>query len=292
MTHRRSVILAVFIVAFLMVSLPAQAAAPGVGVVVDGRLLASTGMVVNGTTYVPLRAVSESLGATATWDGTTSTVYITSPPAPPPTVVDRVVPQVIPASGSEVPFDAAAVYKAAINAAWSVDIFDSARGYRGSGFTVAPGRVVTAWHVLAEMVNSGGPFAISVATKGQGSRPATILAHDERLDIALLSVPSMPGAYPVLKVASQPPEVGERVAVVSSPLVAKWVLTVGYVSGEGSEQPGTMLLDVALAHGSSGAPVLDEQGEVVGMAVGLYDDAPRLGTAVPASVLASFLAGK
>lgn len=44
-------------------------AADGVGIYVNGNLISQTGYLDNGTTYVPLRAVSEALGASVEWDG-------------------------------------------------------------------------------------------------------------------------------------------------------------------------------------------------------------------------------
>jgi hypothetical protein len=59
-------LLAVVIV--LMLAVPAVAEAP-VTVIVDGKALNTPGLLINDTTYVPLRAVSESLGAKVEWDG-------------------------------------------------------------------------------------------------------------------------------------------------------------------------------------------------------------------------------
>jgi hypothetical protein len=59
-------LLAVVIV--LVLAVPAVAEAP-VTVLVDGKALNTPGLLINDTTYVPLRAVSESLGAKVEWDG-------------------------------------------------------------------------------------------------------------------------------------------------------------------------------------------------------------------------------
>jgi hypothetical protein len=62
----RKILLAVVIV--LMLAVPAVAEAP-VTVIVDGEELSTPGLLINDATYVPLRAVSESLGAKVEWDG-------------------------------------------------------------------------------------------------------------------------------------------------------------------------------------------------------------------------------
>jgi hypothetical protein len=62
----RKFLLAVVMV--LVLAVPAVAEAP-VTVIVDGKALNTPGLLINDTTYVPLRAVSESLGAKVEWDG-------------------------------------------------------------------------------------------------------------------------------------------------------------------------------------------------------------------------------
>jgi hypothetical protein len=62
----RKILLAV--VMALVLAVPAVAEAP-VTVLVDGKALNTPGLLINDTTYVPLRAVSESLGAKVEWDG-------------------------------------------------------------------------------------------------------------------------------------------------------------------------------------------------------------------------------
>jgi hypothetical protein len=62
----RKILLAV--VMALVLAVPAVAEAP-VTVLVDGKALNTPGLLINDTTYVPLRVVSESLGAKVEWDG-------------------------------------------------------------------------------------------------------------------------------------------------------------------------------------------------------------------------------
>ena len=52
-------------------------------VVVDGQNLATSNepFIYNGTTYLPVRAVSEAVGKKVTWDGNTNTVYLGEVPA-------------------------------------------------------------------------------------------------------------------------------------------------------------------------------------------------------------------
>lgn len=65
-------------VALLMAFAAGTVASSGVNLIVNGNKITNVeAKVENGTTYVPLRAVSEMLGAKVHWDGTTRTVTIT-----------------------------------------------------------------------------------------------------------------------------------------------------------------------------------------------------------------------
>lgn len=49
---------------------------PGVHIYVDDRPLVAEGFIYDGTTYLPVRAVSEAVGKAVSWDGRTSSVFI------------------------------------------------------------------------------------------------------------------------------------------------------------------------------------------------------------------------
>jgi len=61
------------IVMVMMLASPAIADAP-VNVIVNGKVLNTPGLIINDRTYVPLRAVSEGLGAQVDWDGSQAIV--------------------------------------------------------------------------------------------------------------------------------------------------------------------------------------------------------------------------
>ncbi len=54
--------------------------------------------IVDGTTYLPVRAVGEALGKYVSWDGTTNTVYITDEAQPTPTPMPTATPVPTPSS--------------------------------------------------------------------------------------------------------------------------------------------------------------------------------------------------
>lgn len=65
--------IAAIILMVALLAFPVEANAP-VPVLVDGHKICDVGLLIDGKTYVPLRAVSESLGAKVHWTGTSAEV--------------------------------------------------------------------------------------------------------------------------------------------------------------------------------------------------------------------------
>lgn len=65
------------IILSLIIPVPAQADS-GVNIFVNNTPLNSSGFIMNDTTYIPLRAVSEALGAQVEWNGDTRSVHVNS----------------------------------------------------------------------------------------------------------------------------------------------------------------------------------------------------------------------
>ncbi|MHC4507147.1 MAG: S1 family peptidase [Planctomycetota bacterium] len=149
-----------------------------------------------------------------------------------------------------------------------------------SGFLITPdGIVVTNYHV----VNSSDRKALGAMTyDGRVFPVARVLAADEPADIAIVKLdplgkPDKPGkrnerdtrALPYLALAPDAP-VGTPVWVISHPRTHFYTFTEGMVSGYFVEprkkhQTRRMTITADFGKGSSGAPVLDGKGVVVGM---------------------------
>jgi len=66
------------VMVFMLVN-PAVADAP-INVVVDGKALSTPGLVIDNTTYAPIRAVADAFGATTEWQGDTVSIRISARP--------------------------------------------------------------------------------------------------------------------------------------------------------------------------------------------------------------------
>ncbi len=136
----------------------------------------------------------------------------------------------------------------------------------GSGFVVAPGRVLTNNHVVDEC-------GTMVARNSRGARsPARVLATDRRRDLALLSV--LPDTGPPLTFREAPPvHRGEAVITYGFPLsglaTSGPTLTTGDLSALAGlrDNPTNFQITAPVNPGNSGGPLFDSQGNVIGVVV-------------------------
>ena len=154
----------------------------------------------------------------------------------------------------------------------------------GSGFLVAPQLLVTNHHV----VERGEP----VLAVGPARIPLKIVSIDKVNDLALVSVGTGLTSTP-LPLASGEVKPGEQVYAIGNPKGLEKTISQGIISGL-RERDGRKLIQVTapISHGSSGGPVLNAKGEVVGVAVGMLEDGQNLNFAVPVDYVRALLAHK
>lgn len=177
----------------------------------------------------------------------------------------------------------------------------------GSGFVVdGRGHIVTAAHVV------DGARSITVRFAGGASRAAKLVGEDRSTDVAVLAVdPSGLALHPLALGTSRPLAVGDPVVAIGDPFGYDRSLSAGVVSGlgrsiqapNGFSIPDAVQTDAALNPGNSGAPLVDAQGQVVGVADQIVTDqqgpeadsgsstSSGVGFAVPIDVAASAVSG-
>lgn len=132
----------------------------------------------------------------------------------------------------------------------------------GSGFVVDPaGTIVTNFHVIA------GAQSLQVKTKdGEIYDRVEVVDHDERRDLAVLKVkPFKP--LPAVQLATTDPEVGEDAVAIGNPKGLEHTVTAGVVSAfRQAEGYRLMQMSVPISPGSSGGPVFNLEGKVIGVA--------------------------
>ncbi|MQY71942.1 trypsin-like serine protease, partial [bacterium] len=149
----------------------------------------------------------------------------------------------------------------------------------GSGFFISEaGDVITNRHVIQ------GAYHAEVKTADEKVYDVKkILAEDKEGDLIRLSVDIPRDAVHVLGISDSLPEVGERVIVVGNPLGLEQTVSDGIVSAV-REIPafGNIIqITAPISSGSSGSPVVNMKGEVIGVASFQMVEGQNLNFAIP-----------
>lgn len=92
--------------------------------------------------------------------------------------------------------------------------------------------------------------------------PARLVKRDATVDLALLQVDGDTSGHPRLPFAAEPVHIGDRVLALGHPGESVWSFTSGVVS---ALPQGTIQHDAAVSPGSSGGPLINTRGAVVGI---------------------------
>jgi len=155
----------------------------------------------------------------------------------------------------------------------------------GSGFFISQnGNIITNYHVLQ------GARSAEVKTSDGKTYPITyIVADDEQSDIIRLSV-DIPSQYVhSLSLSVTVPEVGERIIVYGSPLGLEKTVSDGIISAirEVPDYGKLIQITAPISPGSSGSPVLNMKGEVIGIATFQIVEGQNLNFAIPSERIAN-----
>jgi S1-C subfamily serine protease len=158
----------------------------------------------------------------------------------------------------------------------------------GTGVIVdTQGDILTALHVVR------GASEIKVTFADGTTSAASITTSDPASDIAVLAAARLP-AVVVPAVLGPGPQIGDETFAVGNPLGLVGSLSAGVISGldrtfkvaHGRTLSGMIQFDAAVNPGSSGGPLLNAKGQVIGIVEGLAnpagtDDFAGIGFAVP-----------
>lgn len=151
------------------------------------------------------------------------------------------------------------------------------------------GQILTNAHVVE------GARSVRVTLADGRQFEAGVIGADREHDIAEIRIGARD--LPVAKLSELPLKVGQLVIAVGNPYGLSWTVTSGVVSALGRELPHprggklTHLIqtDAPINPGSSGGPLVDTQGRVVGITTAIVPFAQGLGFAVPTSTALSIL---
>ena len=147
----------------------------------------------------------------------------------------------------------------------------------GSGFVIdQEGHILTNAHVVLDASK------VEVGFSNGDNYPAEVVGLDKSTDVAVLKVDVPSSALRVLPLAnSNDVHVGDPVVAIGNPLGETRTVTSGIVSAIDRQiqslQPGVSIFgaiqtDAAINHGNSGGPLLNSQGQVIGITSQILSD--------------------
>jgi serine protease Do len=161
----------------------------------------------------------------------------------------------------------------------------------GSGFIVSEdGYVVTNHHVVAEAEK----IQVSLRGSEQG-QPAEVVGTDKATDLALLKIETDKD-LPTLQFGdSDAMAPGDWVVAIGNPFGLSHTVTAGIISATGrsiGQGPYTDFLqtDASINPGNSGGPLLNMQGEVIGINTAIVPRGQGIGFAIPSNMAQEIIA--
>jgi S1-C subfamily serine protease len=150
--------------------------------------------------------------------------------------------------------------------------------------------VITNYHMVQDVLN------ITVTFINGNGYAATVLGSDPYVDLAVLSTNASQSEYKPLEIVSSSTlEVGDPVIAVGGPYGLAGSMTTGIVSALGrtitEEMSGgypianVIQMSAPINPGNSGGPLLNYQGQVVGITTAVVSNSQGLGFAIPSSTV-------
>ena len=144
----------------------------------------------------------------------------------------------------------------------------------GSGLIVSPqGHILTNYHVIANTQN----IFVTVYDKGKKTYNAWILDHHMDTDLTLLKLETTDRFTPAILGNSDLVETGDMVLAIGNPFGMDQTVTSGIVSGmrktlaiEGLTYENMIQTDVPINRGRSWGPLVNIDGEVIGINTAIY----------------------
>lgn len=235
---------------FIMPAANASAAAK-INVLVDNKPLNTDARLINGTVYVPLKAVGDSLGADVDWDPGTGTATVASAEAGVSDVISKLSSSVVGIIGK--------LKESSENYSSYGDnlIFGSGVIYRANGY------IVTNCHVVSDMES------IVVVLSDGKSYSARLKALDEQSDLALIKI-DKGMLTPAVFGDESDIVVGSPVVAIGTPLSfsLRNSASKGIISGINRSTDGEyryIQSDASINGGNSGGPLVNLSGKVIGI---------------------------
>ena len=198
------------------------------------------------------------------------------------------------------------IHKIAEDSTVHLFILDAERNLRGtgSGFFVGPNWIATNRHVIEDMLTRKAKFVGGAKLVGKEEIYVIekIVAHSKERDLAIVKVTGVKVTgidVPALTLGdSDAVQIGDKVYVMGNPLGLEGTFTIGDINAIRPEgipflKCKVLQMDASVSPGSSGGPVLNSSGEVIGISVAAIDEGRQnLNFAIPANYLKQLAKGE
>jgi S1-C subfamily serine protease len=151
----------------------------------------------------------------------------------------------------------------------------------GSGFFIQSNTIVTCFHVLKDSASA----TVTLLDSSESNPITSVLYHDADNDVAIVSVASPSTKFLTLNKIEQP-AIGEKVFVLGNPKGFSGTFSDGIVSALRNDV-GKKLIQITapISPGSSGGPLLSEDGSVIGVVRSTIRNAQNLNFATPVAAI-------
>ncbi len=189
------------------------------------------------------------------------------------------------------------IYERASKGVVAIKVVTSEGEDEGTGIVLnEKGLILTNDHV----VKGARSITIDASGSSNTTRGATLVGEEANKDLALIRVnPSGLGLKPLTLAGSSSVRVGDTVYAIGTPYGLEETFTKGIVSAlgreisapDGAKITGVIQTDAALNPGNSGGPLLNEEGEVIGVNSQIASDSASVEGSQPGSTGVGFAIG-
>ena len=145
----------------------------------------------------------------------------------------------------------------------------------GSGFILESGKVVTNLHVIEGARNGN----VTIPGNSQSHNIQGYYSIDKINDLAILSVPTI-GSNSLELCDDNNQEIGQKIYAIGNPQGLGGTISEGIISAI-RESNSLIQITAPISPGSSGGPVINNEGKVVGVAVSTISSGQNLNFAIP-----------
>jgi len=223
-----------------------------VRIYVNGMRVNTDAILQNDRTYIPVRAVSEALGAEVSWDDSTKSAHISfTEDDAISKIVSDVSPSVVAIIGNYYTSDASSSYN-------NLTVHGSGVIYKSNGY------IITNAHVVKDVKN------LTVVLYDGTTLPGQVLLSDESADLAIVKIDKI-GLRPVTMAKMETVLSGKSAIAIGTPISMSMrnTVTKGIISGcDVSLNDAYYKLiqtDATVNPGNSGGALLNTKGELVGI---------------------------